>query len=381
MTRRELIRNAGVLWAVSAVSGCAGLASGIRGVRTRAKIGVLANLEIEWPKSTVMLKKALGAFRDAGVDAVVLLGNLTRSGAPNQYEVLADAWRAAFKGSQPPPCVLVLGEQDLERWQPGYADYLKPIGTVVEQGGHVIDVRGFRFGASIRKRTGRWNDPVALAFYAQPKLVLTDALCFSDPTSRAVCAGSMSDVAMGEIYAGVAKSLKVAQGLLVTVLGDEIEVARLDFTQPTQAWERVAGDWTVPADPTAEVVVPVSVAPQFRPNAEATVVAGFRPLKKPLMEEIYTVRWPVVRGGEDGARAFAYELRVVSAEKHPLAEPILVLSPAFHLAPRHESPSMSYAVPIASLPKGKVRFAITPVSSDGKRGSAIYTEAVVGIRD
>ena len=68
----RFIRAAAALAAALAASGCADFAELVDDVRAVARIGVVAHPEVEWPKSTERLQKALAYFRRRRVDAVVI---------------------------------------------------------------------------------------------------------------------------------------------------------------------------------------------------------------------------------------------------------------------------------------------------------------------
>ncbi len=364
--------------------GCMGLMNGVRDLRTKAKVGVLANPEIEWPASAGPFRRALRHFARERVDAVILLGDLTRAGYPDQYAVLARTWMDAFKGVCAPRCLIVPGPGDTEDG----LKTLRGIGETTTTAGGAITVGGCAFGASYRKRYGAWKGAArqpSVSFFSGMKPALTDEICFLNPSARAICAGSMRGVFVPSVFEPVPAASAAAQGLLATVVGDEIAIVRLDFTQKPAGRdaplaEEVAPPWRVPLDPAVPVADPSASArpPRFAPGSAVTVVSGYAAPAKGAFatERVFTVRWPAAQTRFGGGRAKHYELTATAGAEADgrVLFTRLLLSPAFHLAEARDLQPVSTVVPVASLGAvDRVRFGTTPVSSAGKRGETLWS--------
>ncbi len=364
---------------VSILCGCASLQKAVRDFRTRAKVGVLANLEIEWENSTQPLRRALAYFAHEQVDAVILIDKLTRTGHPRQMEALMKAWQDAFEGVRVPQLLLVTDQPQ------------------------TMTLDGVTFGASARKHYGAWKSAQqpALSFYSGMKPALTDEICFLSPASRAICAGSMRGVFVPSIYEPVPEAAKAAQGLLVTVLGDTIEVKRMDFTGKTPV--EVASPWEVwiassppaprnddsnPSSDSASSAViarsettkqsTASPTPQFAPGAKVEVVYGYIKPKGSAYatEAALTVRWPTALSRFGGVRAAYYELTVAGTTYQKR-----FLSPNFYLSEAQDLAPLSTVIPLADLDAAltTVRVEVTAVSASGKR-SKILTSTPLRVK-
>ncbi len=366
-----------------AFSGCTSVQQGVRNLRTRAKFGVLANLEIEWEGSTQPFRRALAYFAQEEVDAVILIDKLTRTDHPRQMEALMNAWQESFEGKQVPQLLLV---------------------TDAPQ---TLTLAGLTFGASPRKHYGAWESeqqPI-LSFYSGMKPALTEAVCFPSPAARAICAGSMHGVFVPAIYEPVPDAARASQGLLVTVLGETIEVKRLDFTGKTPV--EVAPPWIAsspPAPRNDETVTVIArretpkqstaspaprfatgvadssslrakrsnLFPRFATGARVEVIYGYqKPKDSPYATEpILTVRAPTALSRFGGTRAAYYEVAVENTNYKKL-----LLSPHFYLSEAQDLAPLSTVIPLADLGDDltTVQVRVTAFSATGHPGEILHS--------
>lgn len=298
-------------------AGCAPLARVVseRGVRER--VGVLANLDIGWERSTGPLLRALAYFREQGVDKVVVLGDPTKNGYPNQRAVFEAAWRKAFRGATPPERLLAPSE--------------------------------LAFGG--------------VTFTGEGRLPLTDLLCVHPRDGRRVNAGSMRGIAVSGVFdrqdratvAGIASS---AQGLLVLVRDDGMEIRRLDFS--SRVAEEVGPPWRV--DRAGRLSSEGDAVPQFWADTRIDVTPGYDAKGR----AVYTVRWPPVLARHTGARAFSYD---VSKGDKVVRR---VQSAGFFLPESRDGAAVTCVIPVADVEGVEGRFGVTPLSSLGRRGATVW---------
>lgn len=294
-------------------------------LHTIEKIGVMAHLDITWPKSTGPLKRALAYYRDVGVSTVVILGDPTKDGYKNQREVFDAAWNEVFRSGTAPK--LVISKEP----------YL--IGGVV--------------------------------FSGEAKLPLTSQMCVYPLTGNRIYVGSMHGfLVSGEMAARSGSSLgevrNSAQGLLVHVLDypdEELRVKRLDFSGKTP--EEVGSPWMVDRNGVIGYSVPSEArAPEFWADTQITVVRGYDKAGNGQ----YTVIWPSVLAKFTGSRAFSYEVRV--------GERVIrrVQSNGFFLPEDRDLDAVSCVVKEDELNGAAPRFGVTPVSSLGEPGKTVWSK-------
>lgn len=362
-------------------AGCSGIFSAVEAIRTDALVGVVANVECATAAESEPVRKALRHFREAGVDAVVMLGNLTRDGLPSQYEALAQAVRSVY-GIGDVRFVFVRGERDGEDAAAGNA--LSPFGTVCGAEGGVFDVDGFRFGASYRR--GRFED-APIAFRAHGKAALTEETGFYPRASRSVYAGSLSGIDLHAGFIPVPGMDKASQGLLVRAFGSSARVERLDFsvsgpekgdrpsgrTLPAKAYaEPVAEAWTVPFARAPDE--PDRRPPAFPKGVRLVLVRGFA---DPGQSPVVTLRWPSALARYGGARAAHYEVTVHAGD--PTSTRPLFRS--YHRSPHWHQRDVRDAAPVEAVlyesafprPRGarELVVAVTAVSSLGARSEPL----------
>lgn len=290
------------------------------------KVGVLAHTDINWPKSTAPLKKALAFFAAEGVSKVIFLGDPTEKGYANQKEVFDLAWRTSFRGKKAPELVLA---PDPYEW-------------------------------------------AGVSWTGTGRFPLTDLLCVRSLNGKTINAGSMRGITISDVFdqpdSRITGQWKTsAQGLLVLCLADGLIVRRMDFSGKNP--QEVGPAWEVDA----EGVVRSSEGknpPEFWPDTRISVVKGYD--KKG--DVVYTVKWPPVLAKYTGERAFSYE---VFAGKKILRR---VQSAGFHRSESDDAEavsvliSQSELIDIPEIDPTRPRFGVRPVSSLGRKGRTIFFE-------
>ena len=125
----------------------------------RLRVGILSDIHIVngtenyGPNagSSATFEKALAYFRDRGVDAVVIAGDMADNGLESQLMQLGKAWRKVFPGGLRPDGakvekVFVTGNHDLEGWRYGYA---KKLGVTKKT--HAHDILSLHMAESWRR--------------------------------------------------------------------------------------------------------------------------------------------------------------------------------------------------------------------------------------
>jgi len=384
-----------VAFAALAAAGCAefaDIAEAVDDMRVVARVGVVAHPEIGSQGAEARLQKALAHFRFRKVDAIVLLGDLTKDGYLNQYRRLSAAWDKVFndptKGvdANPPRRICILGPNDRRNYCDAFADELG--GAIFDEG--EFDVRGFRFKVQCgRPASGAGGDAVVPVVFAEGKPALTDELCFYPRESASVNAGSLSGVVPKPGYEPVAKAAAASQGLLLSAYSGKVVVSRLDFAQdaPVDAEEaararakripyaeKVAADWVIPLERGVVATPLPGKAPRFWDDARLMVARG-------MSGDVaaFKVAWPPVLAKYTGERALSYEVEALldatADGKGSAVKRFHVLSPGFHLSEeRDSSPAFCNFYATDFHPGARVRFAVTPVSSTGVRGPRLVSD-------
>lgn len=282
------------------------------------KVGVLANLDITWPKSTAALKRALAHFKAKKVTKVVIIGDPTRNGYKNQYEVFHSAWNESFRGVKAPELVLSADP---------------------------AEIHGIKF-------TGNGRYP------------LTDLLCVQPLTGKRINAGSMHGINISGVFdkpdrQTLSRIDESAQGLLVSVFARGMRVERLDFSCKSAV--EVGPAWEV--DSEGLIHTETARAPEFWPDTLVSVVRGY----DKVGNYIYTVRWPPVLAKYTGARAFSYD---VTVGKKVIRR---VQSRGFFLDEARDAESVACVITQAEIGEEEPKFGITPISSLGYRGKTVWT--------
>ena len=179
------------------------------------------------------------------------------------------------------------------------------------------------------------------------------------------------------------------QGMLVSVYDDRVVFARRDFVYGLS----LGDDWVLPL-PAAEkkpfdftVRARRSAAPEFPKTAAlsisktAATVAPKKKGPKPKKGEApkTTPAWHLVFPAADAvaqARAYAYEVVAEPREGEPRT--FRVLAQGYNMGPAHDlAKGVSFCtLAVEVLPAGTCRFAVSPVSSLGKKGRPLVSEYV-----
>lgn len=346
-------------WLVAFATGCVELdtvAKAVDDARTVAKIGFLANTEIEWPSSTKMLTKALKYYVAEGVDAIVVVGDPTKGRMKNQYEVFDAAVKDALKGS--------------------HVDFYLATNRME------MAVNGFEFVAQYENPMGLADKPT---FYGAGKMALTDERCVYPVRAKCVNVGSMRGISLADGYFPLPRKdyLNSAQGALVKVYSDEMKVLRLDFGESAPPGkgkrgsdvsrgiyvEEVSEPWTIRLE--GDDQVDERGIPRFWDDVRISVVRGYDKVGNAL----YTVRWPHLKKRNSGVRAGSYEV-VVEAGGEKVAIQYFVSS-GFYLAETRDDDSLACTIPESVLGENcgekPARIGITPISGFGENGDTVWT--------
>lgn len=135
ITRRSFVEGMACLAAGRAFAAPAGAFSG--GV-PELVFGAVSDIHILHPKSglkvgTRIWEKALNWYREQGVDAVLVAGDLAEHGLSDELQMVGDAWRKVFPGNKGADGrhvekIFVTGNHDFEAWKyrGGFAQKLYP---------------------------------------------------------------------------------------------------------------------------------------------------------------------------------------------------------------------------------------------------------------
>lgn len=464
LTRRSFLVSTSAL---AALGGCRAL--GFAAGKPRLKFGVISDIHIITPESTDEFTAALEYFRDHGVDAVVVCGDLTDWGLLSGLKYVADAWNRVFPGNLAPDGrrverLFCSGNHDYEGWW--YGDMTMEMHALGYSENEALVRLGFKkcweevFNepwAPIRRRTvkgydfisGEWHGydkqegfdlaPAWLTehslelagerpcFYFQhppiaettgdsrrdghskPDLSLHQALSripnivtftghchwtFNDPNSiwqgefTSIAVPSMSyttvprgyengsDVRNGKSERLMPKidtrpRLEEAQGYLVSVYDDRLEVEKRDFEQAADA-----GTWVIPWPPispdkpfTTEMAAAREVVPEFPAGARLSNYTRNFDNRAGKWTIGMCFDFPAAKG--DGFRAFDYEIRAVLRDGQSACMKRF-LSPAFHKLPKDEPSAMHFYWDVAELPQDTpYHFEVYPRNAFGKCGAPL----------
>jgi hypothetical protein len=114
----------GALLASAASGGTAGVGEWWFGKAPKLKFGVISDIHITTPESAARFVLALSHYRDLGVDAVMVAGDLTDWGLKSSLQYMAEAWRSVFPGDrgangEKVERLFVTGNHDLDGWRYG----------------------------------------------------------------------------------------------------------------------------------------------------------------------------------------------------------------------------------------------------------------------
>ena len=133
MTRRDFLFASSAFIAAGGVTGCAAArAVGLARGGAKLRFGVVSDVHLSTTGvesggcgDTRILERALAFFRDRGVDAVMIAGDIADWGLTAQLVAAGDAWRKVFPGNKgrdghPVERLFVYGNHDRNGWSYGY---------------------------------------------------------------------------------------------------------------------------------------------------------------------------------------------------------------------------------------------------------------------
>ena len=435
--------------------------------RPRLRLGVISDIHVTTPESTDRFRRALACFRDSGVDAVMVAGDLSDWGLRSGLQYMADVWNDVFPGDRAPDGrpvrkLFVTGNHDFDGWWygdmtldmhvQGYSERealsragMKPCweeafgepyaeirarevngftfvslewqgsdrptnddAAVAWLEAHVSELAGpkpfffFRHAplagtvstSDGRPGTQRLTDalrkfPNCIAFTGHTHWTLNDERSIWQEEFTAISIPSMSYTSMPTGYENGSAprnascessmemlpsriDLREAQGYLVSVFDDRMEVERHDFERMCEA----ACPWIVPLGANRDrpyardrhaAATPV---PQFPAGAGVRAYVTNATTRNDKWTIFMTLEFPSARCARDG-RVFDYVIRAepvgggVAAEKK-------YLSPAFYRMPDEEPAVQRFRFDARDLPeRGPYRFRVYARNCFGAEGRPI----------
>ena len=460
------IGRRGFLGGAAAFIGAGGCRSlGLCGPKPELVFGVISDIHVTTPESTVAFRKALAYFRDRQVDAVVVAGDLSDWGLKSGLKYVADAWRSVFPGDRAPDGrkvakLFCTGNHDYDGWWygdmtldmhvQGYSEdealaklgmkacweetFDEPFAPIRRR-----TVKGFDFISAEWKEGRGWNaeanewfaqnggtlDPKKpffffthyplgnttscsrregpngyleiAAFKTMPNAVSFSGHChwtLNDERSiwqdgfTAIAIPSMSYTTMPRGYENGSDSrkgnpkasmpmlparanLREAQGYVVSVFEDRVEIERRDFTEGVEA----APPWIV-TPPTAaskpfafENSARRTPVPQFPSGASVDANVCNTEDRDGHWAIMMRLEFPSARAPK--GRVFDYEVRV---EMEDGTVPVVkrFLAPAFYRLERDEPAAQSFLFNAMDLPEhGRYCFRVYPRNCFGACGRPI----------
>ena len=121
ISRRNFVKSA-TLFGAACYGGSAAWAADSG--KERLRMGVLSDIHIrcDKPEQGEMFRKALEYFRDRGVDAVLLAGDIADTGRVAELEICANVWYSVFPDGKAPDGrpvehLFVFGNHCVDGWQ------------------------------------------------------------------------------------------------------------------------------------------------------------------------------------------------------------------------------------------------------------------------
>ena len=465
LSRRDFLGGAAALMGMG---GCRSL--GIGGAEPNIVFGVISDIHITTPESTVAFRRALEYFRDRKVDAVVVAGDLSDWGLKSGLRYVADTWYSVFPNDRAPDGrkvekLFCTGNHDYEGywygdmtldmhvqgysedealtklgmkkcWEEVFHEPFAPVRRRTVKGYDFISAE-WREGESWDKETNAWFaqnggtlDPKKPFFYfthypignttscsrrdgrnAYPEIeafkTMPNAVAFSghchwtlnDERSiwqdgfTAIAVPSMSYTTIPKGYEngsdkrnGSSKLsmpiipsrqyLKEAQGYLVSVFDDRMEIERRDFTEGVEA----APAWIV--TPPAAAASRYSFAksekrtpvPQFPAGSEVKTYTSNFETRNFSWTIMMMLEFPSAKACK--GRVFDYEVRA-EMEDGSVAVVKRFLSPAFYRLERDEPACQRFAIDAKELPeRGKYRLRVYPRNCFGVCGRPIESKVL-----
>jgi len=124
MTAISRLRFLSGLASCAAAGGCRGLAGSASFGRPDVRFGVVSDIHLRNPGDEETFLRALEYFRDRGVDAVMIAGDIADQGRIPQLVRCGDCWRKVFPGNRAPDGrpvekLFIYGNHDTEAWKWG----------------------------------------------------------------------------------------------------------------------------------------------------------------------------------------------------------------------------------------------------------------------
>ena len=432
------------------------------------KFGVISDIHVTTPESTEEFRRALSYFRDQGVDAVMVAGDLSDWGLKSGFKYVADAWYDVFPDDCAPDGrkvtkLFVTGNHDFDGWWygdmtldmhvQGYSEdealsrlgmkecweeaFHEPYAEVRRRSvkgydfissewcdgdrkddmavsrwlsKHAAELKGdkpffyFRHtplpgtvsSSAPRDKKTTLTDvlrrfPNCVAFNGHTHWTLNDERSIWQEEFTAISIPSMSYTSMPKGYENGSDSrrgdarrsmlklpsrddLEEAQGYLVSVFDDRMEVERYDFEHMTEA----ASPWIVPLGVgrdkpyVADVHAAATPVPQFPSGAEVRAHVTNADTRNAFWTIFMTLEFPAAKAS--GGRTYDYEVRVEMESDGTVAATKRYLSPGFYKLPEAEPAELSFRFDTMDVPEtGRYRFAVYPRNCFGTSGEPIYS--------
>jgi len=374
--------------------------------RCDLRVGILAEMHLAPPHSDASFLRALKYFGEREVDVVVLIGDLTEDGNLVQRRGARKVWDKSFPDGRrwdgkPVEMIVVTGERDTElvhetmtgkppepafsyevkgytfigaHWKERmgvdawalkpllakvgkekpffYVQNLVPYGTCCPYEGRVTDYDGGKVSYMLSKF------PNAVAICARSHTPLTDETAFWRGEFTCVNAGSF---AYARLRGENGETDKEAhQGLVMSVYGSTVVFERIQVGK--KGIEKLGPDWKVDVSNASERRPEMS-APEFWEDTRLMVFPSAKTV---------SVRFPPVLAKHTGVRAYAYEVKVEGQGQETMVKTIH--SSAWSQNEDHENKPVTCDFARSELPKGEVKFEVTPIDAFGKRGHPISGE-------
>ena len=460
LSRRGFIAAA---LASGAAGGCRSL--GIFGPEPNLTFGVISDLHVTTPESTATFRRALAYFRDRGVDAVVVTGDLSDWGLKSGLKYVADTWYDVFPDDRAPDGrkvekIFCTGNHDYDGywygdmtldmhvqgyseeeslvklgmkkcWEEAFHEPFEQVRRRTVKGYDFISSEwkdgkdGFKEGEAWFAANGKTLDPKkpffvlthypfrnttscsgggdaysgdlfkkypnAVTFTGHCHWTLNDERSIWQGEYTAIAVPSMSytsipggyengsDSRRGNPKASMAKlparpEFREAQGYLVSVFDDHMEVERRDFTEGVEA----APAWIVPLGAAAESRYAFANTKKRTPVPEFP--GGAKVDANVCNTEDRDGHWAIMMRLEfpsahaRNGRVYDYEVRV-EMEDGTVAVVKRFLAPAFYRLERDEPSRQNFLFNAMALPEtGKYRFRVYPRNCFGVCGKPIESK-------
>lgn len=137
MQRRQFLQSAAAAALLARVDTPALARKAGRLGRRRLRVGILSDIHIKTTdaQSVPRFVKALEWFRDAGVDAVLIAGDMADAGTVTELGMVADAWYRVFPEDKAPDGshvekLFIYGNHDIEGWSYSYVRRRKDYASI-----------------------------------------------------------------------------------------------------------------------------------------------------------------------------------------------------------------------------------------------------------